>query len=129
MSAHTETYVAPPSALHYMLQAFRPSSGWNPDRGFPDLNVTWRDYHIEPQVMQFLQLINGIQDPRSQELLSLPFPHVTGFRLLMTMLTHPLWPLPIRGCATGAQSAVDAPPLKGWRYERSHRPGGRMART
>jgi hypothetical protein len=28
MSAHTETYVAPPSALHYMLQAFRPSSGW-----------------------------------------------------------------------------------------------------
>jgi acyl dehydratase len=97
MSAHTETYVAPPSALHYMLQAFRPSSGWNPDRGFPDLNVTWRDYHIEPQVMQFLQLINGIQDPRSQELLSLLFPHVTGFRLLMTMLTHPLWPLPIWG--------------------------------
>src|ERR1019366_7595930 len=24
------------------------------------------------------------------------------------------------GCAAGAQSAVDAPPLKGWRYERSH---------
>ncbi len=95
MSAHTETYAAPPSALHYMLQAFRPSSGWNADRGFPDLNITWRGYPIEPEAMQFLQRISGMQDPRSQQLLSLLFPHVTGFRLLMTMLTHPLWPLPI----------------------------------
>jgi hypothetical protein len=95
MSAHTETYVASPSALHYMLQAFRPSSGWNSDRGFPDLNITWLGYSIEPEAMQFLQRIGGTQDPRSQELLSLLLPHVTGFRLLMTMLTHPLWPLPI----------------------------------
>ena len=95
MSAHTETYVASPSALHYMLRAFRPSSGWNSDRGFPNLNITWRGYPIEPEAMQFLQRIGGAQDPRSQELLSLLLPHVTGFRLLMTMLTHPLWPLPI----------------------------------
>jgi hypothetical protein len=97
MGAHSETYVAPPSALHYMLQAFRPSSGWNPDRGFPDLNIAWRGYHIEPQAMQFLQRISGIQDHGARDWLSLLFPHVTGFRLLMTMLTHPLWPLPIWG--------------------------------
>ena len=95
MSAHIETYAAPPSALHYMLQAFRPSSGWNADRGFPDLSIIWRGYPVEPEAMQFLQRISGVKDPRSQQLLSLLFPHVTGFRLLMTMLTHPLWPLPI----------------------------------
>jgi len=95
MSAHTETYVAPPSALHYMLQAFRPSSGWNAGRGFPNLNIIWRDYLIEPEVMHFLQLISGMQDPRSQALLSLLVPHITGFRILMAMLTHPLWPLSI----------------------------------
>jgi len=97
MSARTKTYEAPPSAIHYMLRAFRPSSGWNHDRGFPDLNSTWRGYHIEPQVTQFLRIISGVQDHPSQELLSLLFPHVTGFRLLMTILTHPLWPLPIWG--------------------------------
>jgi hypothetical protein len=80
-----------------MPRAFRPSSGWNHDRGFPDLNSTWRGYHIEPQVTQFLRIISGVQDHPSQELLSLLFPHVTGFRLLMTILTHPLWPLPIWG--------------------------------
>lgn len=88
MSAHAETYAAPPPALHYMLQAFRPSSGWSSDRGFPDLNITWRGYPIEPEAMQFLQRVSGMQDSRSQELLFLLFPHVTGFRLLMTMLTH-----------------------------------------
>ena len=95
--AHAETYAAPPPALHYMLQAFRPSSGWSSDRGFPDLNITWHGYPIEPEAVQFLQLVSGMQDPHSQELLSLLFPHVTGFRLLMTMLTHRLWPLPIWG--------------------------------
>ena len=97
MGAPSETYVAPPSALHYMLQAFRPCSGWKPERGFPDLSIIWRGYRIQPRAMQFLQLVSGIQDQAAQELLSLLFPHVTGFRLLMTMLTHPLWPLPIWG--------------------------------
>lgn len=95
MISHTETYVAPPSALLYMLKAFLPSSGWNPDHGFPDLNLIWRGYRIEPEAMRFLQRISGAQDGRSNELLFLLVPHVTGFRLLMAVLTHPLWPLPI----------------------------------
>jgi hypothetical protein len=95
VNSHTETYGAPPSALLYMLKAFRPSSGWKPDRGFPDLNLIWRGYRIEPEAMRFLQRIGGGQDDRVNELLLLLVPHVTGFRLLMALLTHPLWPLPI----------------------------------
>jgi hypothetical protein len=95
MKSHAGTYVAPPSAWLYMLKAFRPSSGWNPDRGFPDLNLVWRGYRIEPEAISFLQRISGVQDGCSQELLFLLVPHVTGFRLPMAMLTHPLWPLPI----------------------------------
>lgn len=91
----TETYVAPPSALLYMLKAFRPSSGWKSDRGFPDLNLIWRGYRIEPEALRFLQRISSVRDGGSDELLLLLAPHVTGFRLLMAMLTHPLWPLPI----------------------------------
>jgi hypothetical protein len=95
MNSYTETYTAPPSALLYMLKAFRPSSGWKPDHGFPDLNLIWRGYRIEPEATRFLQRISGGQDDRSNDLLILLVPHVTGFRLLMAMLTHPLWPLPI----------------------------------
>jgi hypothetical protein len=96
VNSHTATYAAPPSALLYMLKAFRPSSGWKTDRGFPDLNLIWRGYRIEPEAMRFLQRISGVQDDRSNNLLLL-VPHVTGFRLLMAMLTHPSWPLPIWG--------------------------------
>jgi hypothetical protein len=71
MGAHRETYVAPPSALHYMLQAFRPSPGWDPDRGFPDLNIVWRGYRIEPQAVHFLQRVSGISDHAVQDLLEL----------------------------------------------------------
>jgi hypothetical protein len=78
-----------------MLKAFRPSIGWKSGRGFPDLNLIWRGYRMEPEALRFLQRIAGVQDGRSNELLSLLVPHVTGFRLLMAMLTHPLWPLPI----------------------------------
>lgn len=97
MGAHRETYLAPPSALHYMLQAFRPSPGWDPDRGFPDLNMVWRGYRIEPQAVHFLRRVSGISDHAAQDLLELLCPHITGFRLLMAMLTHPSWPLPIWG--------------------------------
>jgi acyl dehydratase len=95
MSFYTETYTAPPSALLYMLKAFRPSSGWKQDHGFPDLNLIWRGYRIEPEAIRFLQRISGVRDGRSNELLFLLVPHVTGLRLLMAVLTHPLWPLPI----------------------------------
>jgi hypothetical protein len=97
VNSRTETYLAPPSALRYMLGAFRPSSGWKSDRGFPDLNLIWRGYRIEPEALRFLHRISGARDGGPDELLLLLAPHVTGFRLLMAMLTHPLWPLPIWG--------------------------------
>lgn len=97
MDSYAATYAAPPSALRYMLGAFRPSSGWNSGRGFPDLNLLWRGYRINPEALRFLRRIAGAQDGGADRLLLLLCPQVTGFRLLMAALTHPLWPLPIWG--------------------------------
>ena len=95
MSTRTETYTAPPSALRYMLQAFRPKSGWDSSRGFPDLCSVWRSFRIEPETLQSMRRIIGNEDPAPEGVVSLIAPHTIGFRLLMAMLTHPSWPLPI----------------------------------
>ena len=95
MSALTETHGAPPSALRYMLRAFRPSPGWHAERGFPDLRVTWRGFRIGDDVVDRLQGLAGNQHAEAKDGASLLVPHITGFRVLMAMLTHPAWPLPI----------------------------------
>ncbi len=95
MSTHIEIYTAPPSALRYMLRGFRPSSGWHADRGFPDLQMTWRGFRIEAGAMDRLRDLAGHEYVASEDSIFLLVPHVIGFRLLMAMLTHPAWPLPI----------------------------------
>lgn len=97
MSSSIETYAAPPSALRYMLQACWPSSGWHANRAFPDLCLTWRGFRIETDTMRNLQRISGNTGLSAGSPLSLLVPHVAGFRLLMAMLFHRSWPLPVWG--------------------------------
>ena len=96
MSKQRLTFSAPPSAPRYMAKAFLPSPGFDARHGFPDLAVTWRGFRFESLALATLcELAGGGSPSNSSSLLLLP--HVTGFRLLMVMLTHPMWPLPIWG--------------------------------
>lgn len=95
MRAFRRTYRSAPSAPAYMLNAFRPSRGWTSGRGCPDLRATWRGYRVEPAAADLLRTISGISDAEITERLSILYPQVTGFRLVMVLLTHPAWPLPI----------------------------------
>ena len=90
----TRTWDREPSALRYMLGAFRPSPGWRSDRGCPDLRLHWRGYRIDAAVRTSLAAEAGAigRDPATLDVL---VPQVTGFRLVMAMLTDPRWPLPI----------------------------------
>jgi hypothetical protein len=95
MSAFDRTYRTPPSALAYMLNAFRPSPGWKSSRGSPDLRLAWRGFRIEPGALDLLRPRSGSGGTELPAWLCLLYPQVTGFRLVMAMLTHPAWPLPI----------------------------------
>ncbi len=97
MGTFNQTHLKPPSALRFMLQAFRPSPGWRKSQAFPDLCLTWRGFRIEPEVLQTLQRVSGAIEPPPQESLMVLAPHVSGFRLLMVMLSHAHWPLPVWG--------------------------------
>jgi acyl dehydratase len=80
-----------------MLQAFRPSPGWNTGRGCPDLRLSWHGYRVEPAAVDLLRATAGLRAGDSRSPLGILYPQVTGFRLVMAMLTHHAWPLPIWG--------------------------------
>jgi len=89
------TYVSAPLALRYMAQAFRPRLGWNNQRGFPELHLVWRGAQMDPSKATYIGRLAGVTDGADDHGLSVLLPHVLGFRLLMAVLTHPSWPLPI----------------------------------
>jgi hypothetical protein len=95
MRAFRRTYQAAPSAPAYMLDALRPSPGWKSGRGCPDLQLAWRGYRIEPSAASLLRTTSGIANEEFSTGLCILYPLVTGFRLIMALLTHPAWPLPI----------------------------------
>lgn len=95
MSTLHRTYGQAPWAPAYMLHAFRPAPGWNSARGCPDLALAWRGYWVEPAALDDLKSASGLRDEALTDRLCLLYPQVTGFRLVMALLTHPTWPLPI----------------------------------
>lgn len=96
----TRTWDREPSALGYMIGAFRASPGWDGARGCPDLRLRWRGYRIEPAIRDELLAgaLPSTRDARATRdpgVLDILHPQATGFRLVMALLTHPRWPLPI----------------------------------
>lgn len=81
-----------PSALAYMVGAFRRAAPFHLPSGLPPLRLVWHGLPIDRrEVAQFLAL-TGLPAGGSVSVLYL---HVVGFRLLMALLTHRAWPLPI----------------------------------
>ena len=127
MTAFHRIFGEAPSAKTYMLNAFRPSPGWNSERGCPDLRLSWHGYRVEPAAVDLLRATAEIGAGDSSSRLGILYPQVTGFRLIMAMLTHPAWPLPIWNAlqvrnrlrlhaplATGVDFELEAHP-SGWR--------------
>lgn len=84
-------YAAPPSALAFMARAFVPSPGF--DRAsLPDIEVRLTGYRIPPAALASFHALTGLPHDGALSMLA---PHVFGFRLLMTVVTHPKFPLPI----------------------------------
>lgn len=84
-------YHQPPAALGYMLRAFAPSAGLPPRARAPQLSMRWSPLRIDPAHWDaFTALARGGDTGRQ-----LLYPHVLGFRLVMALLTHPRFPLPI----------------------------------
>jgi len=81
-----------PSAAAFMLRALLRA----PRRGgtliVPPICARWKGYAIDPQHLDTFLRLTGL--PRGPEL-SLLYPHVFGFPLLMVVLTHRAYPLPI----------------------------------
>jgi acyl dehydratase len=78
-----------------MLNAFRPSPGWNSARGCPDLHLAWRGCRVEPAAVDLMRATAELGAVDSSGKLDICYAQVTGFRLVMALLTHPAWPLPI----------------------------------
>ena len=88
----TVEFDRPPSVVAFMLRALLPSPGLNPARGVPPLRAVWRGFRPKHRELdEFLEL-TGL---RADGGLPLLYPHVVGFRLLMVILTHPAFPMPI----------------------------------
>lgn len=79
-----------PSVVAFMARAFRPSPGLK--NGVPPLTATWRGCRVEPARLADFQKLTALPADRH---LSILYPQVVGFRLIMTMLTCPTFPLPI----------------------------------
>jgi hypothetical protein len=88
----TIEYRRRPSALAYMARAFHRSPAFDVTGGFPGLRLVWRNLRIDRSELAVFTALTGLRAPGSVPLL---YPHVAGFRLLMSLLTHPAWPLPI----------------------------------
>jgi hypothetical protein len=86
------SYRRRPSSLRYMWR------GVMPVRRHPDLNprivATWLNHHADPRDLASFLAITGL--PAGPDL-PLLYPHVFGFRLAMSVLTHPAFPVPIWG--------------------------------
>lgn len=73
-----------------MSRALIPSPGLR--RGLPAIHACWRRHRVAPaQLASFLEL-TGLDAVAGLPILA---PHVFGFPLVMAVLTHPRYPLPI----------------------------------
>jgi hypothetical protein len=87
-------YESRPSTAAYMLRALLPSPGLKQGCPLPAIRADWCGLQLgKDEIDDFLRL-TGL--PRTQSM-SILHPHVFGFRLLMAILTHPAYPLPIWG--------------------------------
>ncbi|KAF0164341.1 MAG: hypothetical protein FD157_2295 [Rhodocyclaceae bacterium] len=85
-------YRAKPSAMGFMANVWRPSRGFADDGQLPDIEALWSGHRTSPRdLAEFLDL-SGMPTGES---LSILYPHTASFPMLMAVLSHPAFPLPI----------------------------------
>jgi hypothetical protein len=88
------TYAAEPSALAYMARAFVPGAKAARPIVFPALTLKWSNYRFPRDKMASFHALTGLDPAQGLTILG---PHVFGFRLIMALLTHRAFPLPLWG--------------------------------
>jgi acyl dehydratase len=91
--ANRLVFTRAPSALRYMLRA---ALAWRvrqvPDAGLPPLAAEWRGCQPDDATLALFERLTGLDSAVHVHPLLL---HARGFRLHMTLLTHPEFPLPV----------------------------------
>lgn len=81
-----------PSEALYMLGAFWPSPGLSESRPATGFSASWTGHRIEPGQVAQLNVLLGLPADAG---ISILHPHVFGFPLHMSILTHRRFPVPI----------------------------------
>jgi hypothetical protein len=81
-----------PSTVLTMVKAFFPSPGFPAGAGAPHIAASWRGHRIDPAHLRSFLGLTGLGLTRGLPVL---YPHVLGFPLQMSVLTHPAFPVPI----------------------------------
>ena len=88
-------YTERPSTAAFLARALCARNTWAQQQRFPDLRLIWHRYAVRAHDVSKLLALAGVPDRRPSAPALLLAPHVSGFPLLMAMLTHPSWPIPI----------------------------------
>jgi acyl dehydratase len=83
-----------PSTVGNMARALYPSAGLAKAGRFPSIVVSWTRHQVD---RRHLDTFLGLTGLGASGHLPLLFPHVLSFPLQMTILTHPMFPVPIWG--------------------------------
>jgi acyl dehydratase len=83
-----------PSTVGNMARALYPSAGLAKAGHFPSIVVSWTPHQVD---RRHLDTFLGLTGLGASGHLPLLFPHVLSFHLQMTILTHPMFPVPIWG--------------------------------
>ncbi len=81
-----------PSTAAFMLRGLHPAPGLKQAQGFPDVRIGWKGHRVHQPALRELLGLTGLQ---AGPFLPLLYPQFAGFPLLMVMLTHPVWPVPL----------------------------------
>ncbi len=87
-------YRSAPSAIAFMARAILIPARFRPGDRLSPLTATWRGHRVAGAALDSFLALTGLADNPRWALL---YPHVAGFRLQMTVLTHPAFPFPIWG--------------------------------
>ncbi len=85
-------YRAKPTLLGFMAQMWRPSPGFGTEPALPEIEARWRGQRCSPHELADYRALSGL--PPDGEL-SVLYPHTVSFPMLMAVLSHPAFPLPI----------------------------------
>ncbi len=81
-----------PSAIAYHVRALLPSPGLVKSGGFLPFRARWRNVRLRASYLTMFREVTGLSATEGCDVL---LPQVLGFPLLMTIVTHPAFPLSI----------------------------------